>query len=161
MASTILRPLNKSKYPEQRIKYDYKKFFPNLGDEYEVLAPNTGDYNCIAHTLGKNNVWVNPITGTKSVPFAEMDKIYTTIGYKRLSLMDFSYKLGIPKIVVYAIKNPDGSIKEITHGAIQDNCGTWESKLGPWPLIRHLTPDALNSSLYGKPVAVYEKLFSQ
>jgi len=44
MASTILRPLNKSKYPEQRIKYDYKKFFPNLGDEYEVLAPNTGDY---------------------------------------------------------------------------------------------------------------------
>jgi len=150
-------PLDKSKYPEQRTKYDYKKFFPNLGDEYEVLAPGTGDYNCIAHTLGKNNDWVNPVTGSKSDRLAEMDKLYAAQGYKRSSSMDFSYKPGTQKIVVYATKNPDGSIKEITHGAIQDHHGTWESKLGPWPLIRHLTPDALNGSLYGEPVAVYEK----
>lgn len=153
-------PMDKKKYPAQRKKYDsvLKKSFPkNLGDEYEVLAPETRDYNCIAHTLGKDKKWVDPETGPAKNPLTEMDKKYATQGYKRSSSMDFSYTSSKKKVVVYAIKNPDGSIKNVTHGAIQDKHGTWESKLGGGPLIRHKTPNALNGPVYGEPVAVYEK----
>ncbi|MCP4349982.1 MAG: hypothetical protein GY795_31260 [Desulfobacterales bacterium] len=151
--------MDKSKYPDQIKKYKsiLDNAFPKINDEYEVLSPETGDYNCIAHTLGKKNEWVNPKTGSKADPLSEMDKIYAEQGYKRSSSMDFSHKTGKQKVTVYAIKNPDGSIKNITHGAIQDNYGTWESKLGGGPLIRHKTPNALNGPVYGEPVAVYEK----
>jgi type VI secretion system secreted protein VgrG len=159
MACTTLPPLDKSKYPAQRKKHDsgLKKAFPNLGNEYEVLAPETMDYNCIAHTLGKDKKWVAPETVPAKNPLTEMDKKYATQSYKRSSSMDFSYTSSKKKVVVYAIKNPDGSIKKVTHGAIQDKHGTWESKLGGGPLIRHKTPDALNGTVYGEPVAVYEK----
>jgi type VI secretion system secreted protein VgrG len=151
--------MDKNKYPKQRQKYEtwFKIWFPNLGDEYEILALETRDYNCIAHTLDKNTVWIDPVTSIASDPLVGMDNLYVTLGYKRSPSIDFSHTPGIQKIVVYATTNHDGSIKEITHGAIQDIHGTWESKLGTAPLIRHETPEALTCSSYGKPVAVYEK----
>lgn len=152
-------PLDKSKNPDQRKQFgnDLKGAFPNLGETYEVLAPAANNYNCIAHTLGVNDEWVDPKTGSKENPLSEMDKMYEKIGYTRTKSLDTSFDTTKKKIVVYATKNPDGSIKEITHGAIQDNNGTFESKLGDGPLIRHTTPEALNGAAYGEPVAVYTK----
>ncbi|GEM_PF-4046539 len=152
-------PMDTSKYPDQRKDYGdiVKNAFPKLGENYEVLAPATNDYNCIAHTLGINDKWVNPKTGSKENPLSEMDKMYAAIGYTRTEGLDTSFDATKKKIVVYATKNPDGSIKEVTHGAIQDNKGTFESKLGGLPLIRHVTPEALNGAAYGEPVAVYVK----
>ena len=152
-------PFDKSKFSEERKKYEQeiKQGFPNLGDNYEILAPATRDYNCIAHTLGVSDEWVNPETGNKENPLSEMDKKYAKKGYKRTSIMDTSYDPTKNKVVVYATKNFDGSIKEITHGAIQDGKGTFESKLGSLPLIRHSTPEALNGDVYGEPVATYTK----
>jgi len=151
--------LDKSKFPEERKKYEdtLESAFPQLGDKYEVLGPGTSDYNCIAHTLGENDQWVNPVTGPRGSELAGMDSIYAKQGYKRLSSLDYSYQKGKKKIVVYATTNPDGTIREVTHGAIQDDTGAWTSKLGQGPLIRHETPDALDGAVYGKPVAVYEK----
>ncbi|MDM8552153.1 hypothetical protein QUF72_18860 [Desulfobacterales bacterium HSG2] len=98
-----------------------------------------------------------PRTGPESDSLAEMDKAYAEQGYKSSSAMDFSHEPGKQKVVVYATKNPDGSIRKVTHGAIQDSYGTWESKLGGGPLIRHETPDALKGPAYGEPVGVCEK----
>lgn len=151
--------LDKSKYPEQRTAYagSLKSAFPMLGDNFEVLGPATPDYNCIAHTLGKHEEWVNPVTGPSGDELKGMDAMYKQQGYKRLPSKDYSYVPGKQKIVVYATMNPDGTIKAVTHGAIQDNTGAWTSKLGQLPLIRHETPDALDGDIYGEPVAVYEK----
>jgi hypothetical protein len=151
--------MDTKKYPEEREKYaeTINSAFPKLGDNYEILGPATRDYNCIAHTLGENDEWVNPATGSKENPLSEMDKMYAEKGYSRINDMDFSYDPAKQKVVVYATKNSDGRIKEITHGAIQDAKGTWESKLGSLPLIRHPTPETLNGSAYGEPVAVYTK----
>lgn len=152
-------PLDQSRYPEQR-KQSQKvldQAFPNLGENYEVLAPATSDYNCIAHTLSKNSEWVNPQMGSSN-PFSEMDRIYGTQGYSRDSTMNFSYESGVQKVAVYGKLNSNGSIQKITHGAIQDRYGTWESKLGMGPLIRHETPEVLTGPAYGEPVAVYRKL---
>ncbi|MDC0740691.1 type VI secretion system Vgr family protein [Polyangium mundeleinium] len=153
-------PMDQSKFPEERQfmkDLGVATIFSNLGDNFEVLGPHTRDYNCIAHTLGDHNQWVDPITGPASNPLQGMDGIYGAQGYTRSSDMNFDLEPGKQKIVVYATKNPDGSIADVTHGAIQDEHGTWTSKLGGWPLIRHETPGALNGADYGEPVAVYEK----
>jgi type VI secretion system secreted protein VgrG len=151
--------MDKSKSPDQRAILDgaRKTAFPNLGDNYEIEGPATENYNCIAHTLGDHGNWVNPETGPPGNPLSEMDKKYEALGYKRSPGMDTSLEPGKEKVVVYATKNPDGSIKDVTHGAIQRPDGTYSSKLGAAPQIRHQTPEALNGPVYGEPVAVYEK----
>ncbi|QEL15769.1 DUF7689 domain-containing protein [Limnoglobus roseus] len=152
-------PMDKTKFPDQRFDTDpsIKKAFPKLGDNYEVEAPATEDYNCIAHTLGDHGNWVNPETGPKANPLSEMDKKYEALGYKRATGMDTSLEPGTEKVVVYATKNPDGTIKDVTHGAIQRPDGTYSSKLGSMPQIRHENPEALSGPAYGEPVAVYTK----
>ena len=155
VASTA--PANAWPVPDQAVADKLAPAFPKLGNDFEVLGPPTGDYNCIAHTLGVNDEWVNPVTGPKGDELKGMDDMYAKQGYKRLPDKDYSYEPGKEKVVVYATANPDGSIKEVTHGAIQDSSGAWTSKLGASELIRHKTPDALDGSVYGKPVAVYEK----
>ncbi len=87
-----------------------------------------------------------------------MDRIYANAGYKRSDNMNTDLEPGTRKVVVYASKHSDGSIDEITHGALQEPDGTYTSKLG-WlgPLIRHRTAESLNGPEYGAPVAVYKK----
>src|SRR6202035_3838655 len=57
--------------------------FPRLGNNFELLGPSTPEFNCIAHTLGIHNRWVNPATGPETNPLAEMDKLYAPQGYRR------------------------------------------------------------------------------
>ena len=71
--------------------------------------------------------------------------------------METGLESGTEKIVVYARNNLDGSIRVITHGAIQPLDGTYSNKLGQGPQIRHETPDDLTGPAYGEPVAVYVK----
>ena len=133
----------------------WKAEFPNLGN-YEILAPFTGNdakkkpvYNCISHTLRIYHRWEWP---GKDV--SDFDRLYGEAGYKRIRKLDYTYDAKLEKIVLYAKKKKDGSI-ECTHGARQLADGTWTSKLGGGPLIRHDTPESVAGPSYGKPVAVY------
>jgi hypothetical protein len=134
--------------------------FPVLGGNFEVLDPYTGTgYNCISHSLGIYDRWVNPLTGPATQPLVHMDRMYREKGYRRVNGLDFATHSGVRKIVVYA-KVEGGKIKDVTHAAVQEADGKWSSKLGQLPLIRHLDPQALNGPCYGVPVAVYEKRVS-
>jgi hypothetical protein len=134
----------------------WKKDFPNLG-RYEVLASATPKgkkkilYNCIAHTLRTYDKWVWP-----GASISDFDKLYGAHGYKRISKLDYRFDARVDRIVLYAKKNKDGRI-ECTHGCRQLADGTWTSKLGQGPLIRHTTPGAVSGPSYGKPIAVYVK----
>jgi hypothetical protein len=134
----------------------WKENFPNLG-RYEVLAPSTGKagtkgaYNCISHTLRIYNRWVWP-----GKTLADFDRLYGSYGYKRLRRKDYRFNPSTDKIVLYARVAKNGKV-ECTHGARQLADGTWTSKLGAGPLIRHATPAAVGGPSYGKPIAVYVK----
>jgi hypothetical protein len=128
---------------------DGRKSFPHLGREYEVLGPATATYNCIAWSIGVTNRWVWP--GEKIQDF---DRLYGQNGYRRISSRDYSLQPGVDKIVLYGKQKPDGSWSA-THGARQLKDGSWSSKLGQWPLVRHLDPDDLDGNSYGRPLAVY------
>lgn len=155
---TIERGLDTRKFPEaRRVVYSFRDGFPHLGDQFEVVDPYTGKrYNCISHSLGINSHWVNPETGPNRQPLSRMDVLYHGKGYRRVPGLDYGLVPGMQKVVVYA-KVERGQIVQITHAALQERDGTWSSKLGQGPLIRHLTPTALNGPDYGVPVAVYER----
>jgi hypothetical protein len=129
--------------------------FPRLGVNFKVKGPHTTTYNCIAHSLGLNDRWVNPITGPGDAPLALMDRLYAAQGYKRERGLNTALEAGKQKVVVYATLNRDATIGEVTHAAIQQPDGTWTSKLGSLALIQHPTPESLRGPVYGTPVAVY------
>jgi hypothetical protein len=135
----------------------WKKDFPNLG-RYEVLAPSTGRdntksaYNCIAHTLRIYNRWVWP--GER---VADFDKLYGEQGYKRIRKLDYRFNARLDKIVLYAKTGKNGQLV-CTHGSRQLTDGTWTSKLGAGPLVRHSNPEAVGGPSYGQPIAVYVKV---
>jgi len=152
-----MRKFDITKYPQARRLVLNASGFPNLR-EFEVMDPYTGDrYNCIAHSLGVHSRWVNPRTGPAGKTLQFMDAMYKEKGYTRVTgtgTLDFRLTAGIGKVVVYATVQ-SGKIQNVTHAALQEPDGSWSSKLGQLPLIRHPTPQALNGSVYGQPVAVY------
>jgi type VI secretion system secreted protein VgrG len=135
---------------------DNRRAFPLLSDNFEVVGPSGTPFNCIAHSLGLHDRWINPETGPPSDPLGPMDRMYASQGYLRQSGMDLRQLPGRQKVVVYA-KIRGGRISSVTHAAVQEKDGTWTSKLGKLALIRHLTPNALRGPEYGIPVAVYER----
>jgi hypothetical protein len=141
---------------EQMLSWNqsWKKDFPNL-KEFEVLAPSTGKagnrgaYNCIAHTLRIYNRWV--WEGNK---LSDFDKLYGDAGYRRIRTLDYRFNPRYEKVVLYAKTLPNG-VLDCTHGSRQLADGTWTSKLGAGPLIRHRAPNSVNGPSYGQPVYVY------
>jgi hypothetical protein len=135
---------------------DWKTDFPNLGDRFDVLAPSTGRpgkkgaYNCIAHTMRIYDRWVWP--GER---VADFDQLYGKEGYRRGNRLDYSFDPRIDKIVLYAKRVNDKIV--CTHGCRQLADGTWTSKLGGGPLIRHLRPESVGGPAYGAPLAVYTR----
>lgn len=131
-----------------------KNGFPHLR-RCQVLAPPTGRagtkgaYNCIAHSVKVYDRWVWPGTHV-----ADFDHLYRSRGYRRTPRLDFSFDPALEKVVLYAKAGKHGEV-ECTHAARQLSDGSWSSKLGSGPLIRHASPDSLDGSSYGRPIALY------
>jgi hypothetical protein len=149
---------DKTKFPQDRAALETAELradFPKLGDDFEVMAPASKDYNAFSYITGDQTHWVNPEMGTPDAPLARIDQIFAAAGFTRTTGLDFGLEAGKQKAVLYASLNPDGTIKEITSAALQEHDGTWSSKLGSMALIRHHDPDALDGPVYGMPIAVY------
>jgi hypothetical protein len=146
-----------SRYPQERRVIDAQresngaKSFPYLGFYYEVDAPSTRAYNCIAWSLGITNQWINPRS-----TLAGMDQLNGQFGYRRMSGMDLSLQRGVEKIVLFG--NFVNGQMVYTHQARQLADGSWTSKLGGLAQIRHLSPYSLAGPAYGYPVAVYYRV---
>ncbi len=156
--SQAASPRAAASYPRERAVIEgaaMRQSHPHLGSRFEVLGPSTKSYNCIAHSLGIHDRWISPQTGPAQNPLAWADRLYAAQGYRRLPGLDFRRQPGVQKVVVYATRQPDGTIRQVTHAAVQSPGGGWTSKLGKLALIRHGTPQALNGPSYGEPVAVY------
>jgi hypothetical protein len=132
---------------------DQRRSFPRLGDRFEVLGPATVTYNCICWSLGGNNTWVWPRGPGQPVTLADFDALYSYYGFRRVAGLDYTRQKGIDKVVVFAVSR-DGKA-EITHACKQLPDGSWSSKLGSLPLIRHLRPDDVAGPTYGLPYVVY------
>lgn len=151
------KPLDEKCFPDERnllARPHEKAAFPHLRGEYEVLRPATPVYNCIAWTLGMTDRWVWPSSTGKGPTLADFDDLYRSHGYRRSDTLNFEKEAGIEKVIVYGKRGKSGKI-ELTHGARQEKDGSWSSKLGQLPLIRHLQPRDIDGNSYGEPVALY------
>jgi hypothetical protein len=64
-----------------------------------------------------------------------------------------SLALGVENVAIFGRKNPDPNEPAIpTHAALQLSSGEWTSKLGPLEDIAHVTVDAVNGPVYGRPI---------
>lgn len=152
------RPLDLTRNSSDRyhlVAEEQKRSFPRLGNRFEVLGPATVTYNCICWSIGNDNSWVWPREPGQPVSLADFDGLYGIYGYKRIDGLDLAREAGVEKVVVFALVR-DGRL-EMTHAARQNPDGTWSSKLGSLPLIRHLRPDDLSGPTYGQPYVVYVK----
>ncbi len=124
---------------------------PKIKDAgYEVTSQETIDYNCIAWTIGKDDIWIWPHPrffwpehircDNKLSSFIEFYQMfgYTVCDHDRL-------EIGYEKIAIYI--NPDTN--SVTHAAKQMKSGKWTSKLGPYKDIEHNTLDSLTGSDFG------------
>jgi hypothetical protein len=172
----VNQPLDKTANALERhqVMYTYKNLLPNLRDNFEAIGdPRPQAYNCFAHTVGTTSRNQDPVVSHGDNPFAELDSLYNPQGYRLTQRADpvapamrlekdkdghsqpMVFSRG-KKIVVYGTIS-NGKITKFTHAAIQESDGTWSSKMGLGPLIRHPTVAVLSGGAWGVPVAVYEK----
>ena len=130
---------------------------PALGGDYQVFGRSTIRYNCISYSLGIRDRWISPVTGPGRLPFLWADRVYGRLGYRRLPAADLRPSPGSEKVAVYAILGGDGRVARLTHAAVQLPDGSWASKVGPFALIRHRTPAAMEGPSHGRVVAVYAR----
>lgn len=128
--------------------------FPRLGDDFEVLAPSSSAYNCIAWALGRWDRWVWPGPPGQPVSVEDFDALFAPHGYRRIGSLNYDPVAGHDKLVLYCRRNELGE-PEPTHCARQLGDGSWSSKVGKLPLIRHLHPDDIDGGSYGEACAVY------
>ena len=151
------RPLDHTRNSTDRIRLvssDQRASFPRLGEEFEVLAPATVTYNCIGWSLGHTRSWVWPTVSGQPASLYHFDGLYRYYGFYRVAGLDYSRQPGLDKVVLYASQQPDGRIAP-THAALQMTDGSWSSKLGSLPLIRHLHPNDVAGPSYGSPWVLY------
>jgi hypothetical protein len=76
---------------------------------------------------------------------------FESLGYK--ICYDGSLEAGIEKVAIFGAKNPVPNEPTVpTHAALQLSSGEWASKMGPLEDIEHLTVDAVNGPIYGRPM---------
>src|SRR5262245_10458822 len=102
VASSLARPgyyagfetyFDTAMYPGERGAVDSS--FGGIRGEFEVDAPSTQRYNCIAWSLGITTQWINPPT-----TWAGCDQLNGMYGYRRMSTLDYSLVAGYEKIVL-------------------------------------------------------------
>jgi type VI secretion system secreted protein VgrG len=158
--ATNRKPLDFSRNASHRHHLEsseQQRSFPRLGKRFEVLGPATPTYNCICWSLGTTDSWVWPRAGGQPVTLADFDGLYSYYGYKRVVGMDLSVKPGTEKVVLFARRGEYGNA-EITHASRQMTDGSWSSKLGSLPLIRHLKPEDVTGPTYGHPWVMYVRV---
>src|SRR5262249_40151901 len=151
------QPLDHTRNSTERSKLattEHRAGFPRLREEFEVLAAASPSYNCIGWSLGFNNSWVWPVEAGQTVSLYHFDALYRYYGFTRVNKLAYRRQPDHDKVVLYAARRANGHITP-THAARQMPDGSWTSKLGSLPLIRHLHPHDVAGPSYGSPWVMY------
>ena len=135
--------------------------FPPLSDEaFEIVGPETKQYNCIAYAAGdtskrwdhtKGHYW--PERATRSDSIASLQEVSASLGFEECH--DTKVEAGYRKVALY---EKQGKWK---HAARQTPSGRWRSKLGDWPVIEHISPESLSGETYGHPTIIMRRPVSE
>jgi len=122
--------------------------FPNLSPaNHRIIGPATHRYNCIAWAGHDTEHWWEPgshyfwpVPASESeCSVADLVAAFATLGFETCDAGNLEEHFAI-----YAYE-----VSECTHAARQLPTGCWTSKLGPWELIEHHTPQDVAGGVYG------------
>jgi hypothetical protein len=128
---------------------DVEQAFPNLTKSgYQVTSPTSAEYNCVAYAAGDHQrkwdaCYYWPPSSARGFRIDNLVSAFRAIGYELCR--DDLREHGFEKVVLYA-----NEFGHWTHAARQLPDGAWTSKLGDSYDIRHRSPYALNSKMYGQ-----------
>lgn len=136
--------------PSQEEWLDIAADFPSLNRANVLITgPETPTYNCIAYSLGRTDIWINP---PRTLP--QFEGLYNGAPYSHPTK-----PAGAPDAHIDGWANPPvgPSITEMRHGSkvYGPNPALWESKLGASYRITH-GRDELTSTLYGRIVTSFD-----
>ena len=125
--------------------------FPKLAcEEFELIAPDSDQYNCIAYAAGETgrSWWPNvdsywPAWATSTNSIESLKEAFAGLGYEQCD--DSDAEAGYQKIALYEARGV------MTHIALQMPNRRWRSKLGRGPVIEHHSPESLSGENYGNP----------
>ena len=131
--------------------------FPNLARAgFEIVAPPSAQYNCIAYAAGDASRWWWPDGVSYWPPWApptdsiaSLTAVFSGQGCEPCNAS--SAEPGYQKIALY---ESDGKMQ---HAALQTPNGRWRSKMGQGPLIEHHNPDSLSGGPYGQAAIIMRK----
>lgn len=133
------------------------KAFPNLNNEdFKIVEPDTGQFNCIAFAAGDSNKWWWP-DGINYWPdwaplensIESLQKAFAGLGFERCENADIED--GFQKIALYE------TVGVMKHAAVLMPNGHWRSKMGQGPVIEHNSPDSLANGIYGCPTVFMKR----
>ncbi|MCJ7516326.1 MAG: hypothetical protein MUO89_10290 [Dehalococcoidia bacterium] len=129
--------------PSSEQKTRFLGAFPNLRN-WNITAPSSGAYNCIAWSVGITNQWLWP-----GNTVAAFDAFYAYYGWTPSANGKREY--GKRKVALWAIAS------SCTHGSRETyNCDWPESKCGSWERIMH-DKFQMQGGYYGNIIKYYEK----
>ncbi|MDE0366713.1 MAG: hypothetical protein OXP09_14195 [Gammaproteobacteria bacterium] len=129
-----------------------EQVFPRLsGEPFEIVAPASIQYNCIAYAAGDASSWWDtvkedsywPDYATRTRRMESLIEVFTGLEFQRCR--NSSLESGFEKVALY---DEQGLW---THAALQTPTGRWRSKMGKGPLIEHISPESLSDGIYGSP----------
>lgn len=128
----------------------FAKAFPKLsGETFEIVAPPSPQYNCIAYAAGVTDDWWShvenrywPASATRSDRIESLKEVFASLGFEQCQ--DSSLESDFEKVALYENR---GIWK---HAALQTPSGRWRSKMGAGPVIEHLSPESLSGGKYGE-----------
>ena len=124
----------------------FEEAFPNL-ETWSVTGPSTGQYNCIAWSVGITDEWIWPGNTVQ-----DFDEFYALHGWTVSGNCEREYKKR--KVALFA-NNSDPD--DCTHGSRgTHDCGWHESKCGGWERIMHVKSE-MENGYYGNIIRCYEK----
>lgn len=127
--------------------------FPYLTTEnFEIVGPPSGRYNCIAYAAGDTSKrWDNhlgrywPPWATRSSSMQSLKEVFAGLQYEECQ--DGNHEAGYQKLALYEARGA------MQHAAAQMPNGRWRSKMGSGPVIEHDSPASLAAGPYGEPTA--------
>ncbi len=132
--------------------------FPRLsGEAFQIVAPTSNRYNCIAYAAGDTSEWWDIVEGdyywphfaTRSDRIESLIEVFAGLGFQQCQ--DSSLESGYEKVALY---EEQGVWK---HAALQTPTGRWRSKMGQGPVIEHLSPESLCDGIYGNPAVLMRR----
>lgn len=151
----------KTSSPNERITAETA--FPSLVHcEWSITAEAASNYNCIAWSVGQNNLWIGAV-GPPEYGDEFMDRDYgNNDGILQMTDVDAFYAAKGLGTVTTDITEATAIYYSKFHGARRMGCscgaGKWlmfESKCGQWVRMEHPW-EQLNGDAYGTPVRYYK-----